>query len=30
MGINRFDTLAVGGELETFRTIGRTRSGRAY
>ncbi|KAJ9649473.1 hypothetical protein H2199_000248 [Coniosporium tulheliwenetii] len=30
MGVDRFDTLAVKGEFESFRTIGRTRSGRAY
>ncbi|KAL2355247.1 calcium permease family membrane transporter-like protein [Cryomyces antarcticus] len=30
MGVNRFDTLAAGGTYETFRTIGRSRSGRAY
>lgn len=28
MGINRFDALPFG--QETFKTIGRTRSGRAY
>lgn len=28
MGIDRYDTLAVG--RESFKTIGRSRSGRAY
>ena len=28
MGIDRFDTLAIG--RESFRTAGRGRSGRAY
>lgn len=28
MGIDRFETLAVG--RESFKTIGRARSGRAY
>lgn len=30
MGVDRFDMLVVKGEFESFRTIGRTRSGRAY
>ena len=28
MGIDRFDTLAIG--RETFKTVGRPSSGRAY
>lgn len=30
MGVNRFDTLALGGQYESFKTIGRSRSGEAY
>ncbi|KAF2153248.1 hypothetical protein K461DRAFT_293522 [Myriangium duriaei CBS 260.36] len=30
MGVNRFDTLAIGNRIETFKTIGRTTSGIAY
>nr|POF13184.1 low affinity vacuolar monovalent cation/h(+) antiporter [Quercus suber] len=30
MGVNRFDTLAIAPRIDTFRTIGRTTSGRAF
>jgi Ca2+:H+ antiporter len=30
MGVDRFDTLALGGTGKTVYTIGRTRSGIAY
>ncbi|KAK4495744.1 hypothetical protein PRZ48_013012 [Zasmidium cellare] len=30
MGINRFDTLALGDEIQSFRTIGHGKSGRAF
>lgn len=33
MEINRFDTLALGGSppfSQTFKTVGKSRSGRAY
>jgi len=30
MGVNRFDTLALEGQYESFKTIGRGRSGEAY
>lgn len=30
MGVDRFDTLAIKGEVENFRTVGRGRSGRAW
>lgn len=29
-GVDRFDTLAVKGEFESSRTVGRGRSGRAW
>ncbi|TKA73947.1 hypothetical protein B0A55_05647 [Friedmanniomyces simplex] len=29
-GVNRYDTLALGSRVETFRTIGRGKSGIAY
>ncbi|PSK55886.1 Low affinity vacuolar monovalent cation/H(+) antiporter [Elsinoe australis] len=30
MGINRFDTLAIGNRIETFKTIGQSTKGMAY
>ena len=32
LGVDRFDTLAIGREVgrESFRTIGKASSGRAY
>lgn len=30
MGIDRFDTLALNSNQQSFKTIGRPRSGRAY
>ena len=30
MGVDRFDTLAVGANRDKFYTLGRTRSGEAY
>lgn len=30
MGVDRFDTLAIGASREKFYTLGRTRSGEAY
>lgn len=30
MGVDRFDTLAMGPSAEKFYTVGRYRSGRAY
>ena len=30
MGIDRFDTLALNNSQQSFKTIGRPRSGRAY
>ncbi|CAG8948385.1 unnamed protein product [Penicillium salamii] len=30
MGVDRFDTLAVGANREKFFTLGRTKSGKAY
>ncbi|KAF2226406.1 Sodium/calcium exchanger protein-domain-containing protein [Elsinoe ampelina] len=30
LGINRFDTLAIGNKMESFKTVGHTTSGFAY
>ncbi|PNS15756.1 Low affinity vacuolar monovalent cation/H(+) antiporter [Sphaceloma murrayae] len=30
MGIDRFDTLAIGNRIETFKTVGQTTKGLAY
>lgn len=30
MGVDPNDTLAISGRIQTFTTIGRTSSGRAY
>lgn len=30
MGVDPNDTLAISGRVETFLTVGRTSSGRAY
>lgn len=30
MGVNRFDTLALPSQLETFKTIGHSTRGQAF